>query len=103
VESVRAVDLAVFADVLAGRAAGIAARLEQQRARIRQAAIERAVRTAFDAGTVARLEGLGVIGAAEPRALRAEAARLEADLAALELLQAWVEARLFEARDERAA
>jgi hypothetical protein len=100
---VRAIDLAVFADVLAGRSAALAARLEQARDRVRQAAIERAARRDLDPGTVTRLEGLGVLDAYDARELRREAERLQDDLAALESLQAWVEARLFEAREEQAA
>jgi hypothetical protein len=100
---VRAIDLAVFADVLAGRSAALAARLEQARDRVRQAALERAARRDLDPSTVARLEGLGVLDAYDARELRREAERLQDDLAALESLQAWVEARLFEAREEQAA
>jgi hypothetical protein len=100
---VRAVDLAVFADVLAGRATATAARLEQARDRIRQASIERAARADLETDTLARLEALGVLGSGDARSLREDAARLEADLAAIERLQGWVEARLFDAREERAA
>jgi len=100
---VRAVDLAVYADVLAGRSVALAARLEQTRDRIRQAAIERAARRALDPDTVARLEGLGVLDAYDARELRREAEALAQDLTALDSLQAWVEARLFEAREERPA
>ena len=99
----RAVDLAVYADVLAGRSAALAARLEQTRGLIRQAAIERAARRDLDAATRARLEELGVLGKVDAEPLRRQADELERDLQALELLQAWVEARLFEARQERSA
>ena len=57
----RAVDLAVFADVLAGRAGALAARLERGRDLIRQAAIEREARRSLGAETVARLVELGVL------------------------------------------
>jgi hypothetical protein len=99
----RAVDLAVYADVLAARSAAAAARLEQTRDRIRQAAIERAARRSLDEDTVVRLEGLGVLDAYDARELRREAESLQQDLLALERLQAWAEARLFEAREERPA
>jgi hypothetical protein len=99
----RAVDLAVYADVLAGRSAALAARLEQTRGRIRQAAIERAARRELDAATRARLKELGALGNVDAGPLRREADDLERDLQALERLQAWVEARLFEAREERSA
>jgi hypothetical protein len=99
----QAVDLAVYADVLAGRSAALAARLEQTRGRIRQAAIERAARRELDAGTRTRLEELGALGTLDAGPLRREADELEQDLRALDRLQAWVEARLFEAREERSA
>ena len=99
----RAIDLAVFADVLAGRASSLAAHLARTRDGIRQAAIEREIRGQLDPETVERLEALGVLSRADPRAQREEAARLAADLRAVERLQAWVEERLFEAREERDA
>jgi hypothetical protein len=99
----RAVDLAVYADVLAGRSAALAARLEQTRGRIRQVAIERAARRQLNAATRARLEELGALGTIDATPLRREADELARDLEALERLQAWVEARLFEAREERSA
>lgn len=95
----RAVDLAVFADALAGRAGALAARLERGRDLIRQAAIEREARRSLGAETVARLVELGVLSRADVRGLHAEARRLAADLAAVEELQAWVEARLFAERE----
>ncbi len=99
----RAVDLAVFADVLAGRASSLAAHLARARDAIRQSAIDREVRGQLEAETVERLEALGVLSNADPREQRDEAARLAADLRAVERLQAWVEERLFEAREERDA
>lgn len=95
----RAVDLAVFADALAGRAGALAARLERGRDLIRQEAIECEARRSLGAETVARLVELGVLSRADVRGLRAEARRLAADLAAVEELQAWVEARLFAERE----
>lgn len=99
----RAVDLAVFADTLAGRAATLAARLERARDELRQAAIEREARRALDAAIVERLEGLGLVRSPELRGRREEIAALAADLAAVEELQAWVEGKLFAAREEAAA
>jgi hypothetical protein len=97
---VRSVDLAIYADTLAARASALTAQLERARGRIRRAAIEREARRALGEDTVTRLETLGVLTAAGPRDERAEIAELAAELRALEELQAWVEGRLFEARDE---
>jgi len=96
----RTIDLAVFADLLAGRASTLAARLERARDAVRQAAIEREARRALDEPAIARLEALGVLGPAAVRGLRGEIAALSADLDAVESLQVWVEGRLFEAREE---
>ena len=95
----RAVDLALYADALAAKASVLAARLERSRDSVRQAAIARAARRTLSAATIERLERLGVLVQGDGRAVRAEAADLAADLAALEELQAWVEARLVEARE----
>lgn len=92
-----AVDLAVYADALAGEAATLAARAERARARIRQAAIERAARAALDRDTAMRLERLGLLGRTDDAAAREELRDLEAALDALERLQAWVERRLADA------
>ena len=97
--NVRTIDLAVYADVLAGKAATLAARLERARDALRQAAIEREVRVAFDPATVQQLERVGVVSAIDVAAQRAEVTALARDLRAVEELQAWVEARLFEARE----
>jgi hypothetical protein len=91
---VRSVDLALYADELAARAATLAAQLERTRCRLRQEAIEREARRALDEGSVARLERLGVLRRADPRELRADAHEVAASLAAVEALQAWVEERL---------
>jgi hypothetical protein len=85
---VRSVDLAIYADALAGEAASVAARLERARSRVRQAAIERAARDELPAATVARLEALGLL---QTRADRAEIRELVEALEALQALQAWVE------------
>jgi hypothetical protein len=93
----RSVELAVYADVLAGEAASLAARAERARSRLRQAAIERRARTRLSETTIDRLEELGLLGAIDERAVRAELRELEAALGALEELQFWVEAELVEA------
>jgi len=85
---VRSVDLAIYADALAGEAATVAARLERARSRVRQAAIERAARDELAPRTVTRLESLGLL---QTRADRAEIRELVETLEALEVLQAWVE------------
>ncbi len=100
---VRTVDLAIYADVLAARSSTLAAQLERARDALRQAAIEREVRRALDAATVERLERIGAVSALDLGAQRAEVSRLADDVRALEALQAWVEARLFEAREEAEA
>jgi hypothetical protein len=99
---VRSVDLALYADELAARAATLAAQLERARGRLRRAAIEREARRVLDDGSVARLESLAVLGRADPGEIRAEIRELAASLAALEALQAWAERRLFEAAEDAA-
>ena len=98
----RSVDLALFADELAARAATLAAQLERARGRLRQAAIEREARRALEETSVARLESLGILRGAEPADVRAEIRELAASLGVVEELQVWVECRLFEAGDEAA-
>jgi hypothetical protein len=90
----RAVELAVYADALAGEAASLSARTERARSRIRQAAIEKGARTELTAVAVERLEALGLLGAIDERAARAELRELEAALDALEELQGWIEGEL---------
>ena len=90
----RAVELAVYADALAGEAASLSARAERARSRIRQAAIEKGARNELTAVAVERLEALGLIGAIDEPAARAELRELEAALDALEELQSWVEGEL---------
>ena len=94
--AVRAVDLAVYADALAGETAAVAARAERARARLRQAAIDRESRAALTAGAVARLQARGLLRPAELSGIREEIAELAADLEAVLALQAWVEERLAE-------
>jgi hypothetical protein len=91
---VRSVDLAIYADVLAGEAAAVAARVERARSRLRESAIEREARRELPRRTIERLEALGLLRPGDEQRLRAELTRLEADLAAIEELQAWVEGRL---------
>jgi len=97
----RSVDLALYADELAARAATVAAQLERARGRLRQAAIEREARRALGSSSIETLEGLGVLHGGDPAAVRAEIRGLGEALASIEELQAWVERRLCEA-DEAA-
>jgi hypothetical protein len=90
----RGVDLAIYADALAGEAAGLAARAERARSRLRQAAIEKRARGDLTAVAIERLESLGLLGAVDEVAARKELRELEAVLDALEELQTWVEAEL---------
>ncbi len=89
----RSVDLAIYADALAGEATAVAARVERARARLRESAIERDARRELPRAVVDRLERLGLLRPADEQRLRAELRRLEADLASIEELQGWVEAR----------
>ena len=93
----RSVELAVYADALAGEAASLSASAERARSRLRQAAIERRACDELSAAARKRLESLGLIGAIDERASRAELRELEAALDALEELQSWVENQLLEA------
>ena len=88
---VRSVDLALYADLLAGEAASLAARIERERGKQRQASIEREARAALAAVAVERLEELGLLSTRGDAALIVE---LEESLDAIELLQAWVERAL---------
>ena len=90
----REIDLAVYADALAGESAALSARVEQIRSKLRQAKIERRARNDLTAETVDRLESLGLLGGTDERAAHAELRELEDSLAALEELQVWVEEEL---------
>ena len=90
----RGVDLAIYADALAGEAASLAARAERARSRLRQAAIEKRARRELTAVAVERLESLGLFGAVDELSVRQELRELEAALDALEELQSWVEREL---------
>jgi len=88
---VRTVDLALYADTLAGEAASLAARIEREHGKLRQAVIERAARAALTAAAIDRLEELGMLRTrGDPLALT----DLEEMLDAVEALQAWVEEML---------
>jgi hypothetical protein len=91
---VRSVELAIYADALAGEAASLAARVERARSRLRQAAIERRGRAELSETAIERLEALGLLGGIDERGTRAELRELESALDALEELQAWVESEL---------
>jgi hypothetical protein len=91
---VRSVELAIYADALAGESASLAARAERARSSLRQAAIEKRARTQLSETAIDRLEALGVIGAIDEAAVRAELREAEAVLDALEELQTWVESEL---------
>jgi hypothetical protein len=90
----RGVDLAIYADALAGESASLAARAERARSRLRQAAIEKRARTELTGAAVERLEALGMLGAVDEPTTRAELRELEAALDAVGELQAWLEAEL---------
>lgn len=90
----RGVDLAIYADVLCAEAAGLEARAERARSRLRQAAIEKRARAELTTVAVERLEAHGLIGAVDEAATRAELRELEAALGAVEELQSFVEREL---------
>jgi hypothetical protein len=90
----RSVELAIYADALAGESASLAARAERARSRLRQAAIEKRARSEISETAIDRLEALGLLGAIDEGAVRAELREAEAALDALEELQAWVESEL---------
>jgi hypothetical protein len=91
---VRGVDLAIYADALAGESASLAARAERAHSRLRQAAIEKRARKELSETAVKRLESLGLLGSVDEALARAELRELAASLDALEELQAWVGAEL---------
>ena len=93
----RSVELAIYADALAGESASLAARAERARSRLVQAAIEKRARAELSETAVERLDALGLLGSINERATKAELRELESALDALEELQAWVEAELAEA------
>ena len=90
----RSVELAIYADALAGESASLAARAERAHSRLRQAAIEKRARSALSESAAERLEALGLLGSVDEAATRAELRELEAALDALDELQTWVEVEL---------
>ena len=90
----RGVDLAIYADALAGEVASLSARAERTRSRLRQAAIEKRARADLTRVATERLEALGLLGAIDETAARGELRELEAALDALEELQSWIESEL---------
>ena len=90
----RGVDLAIYADTLAGESASLAARAERAQSRLRQAAIEKRARAELSETAVERLEARGFLGSVDETATRAELRELEAARDALDELQRWVEAEL---------
>ena len=90
----REIDLAVYADALAGESAALSARAERIRSKLRQAKIERRARNDLTAATVDRLASLGLLDGIGEGVAHAELRELEDSLAALEELQAWVEEEL---------
>lgn len=92
--NVRTVDLAIYADTLAGEHAALAARLEQAHSRLRESAIERDARAHLSPGAVKELETLGILGGIDERTARSEIRRLGRALEAVEQLQSWIERRL---------
>ena len=83
----REIDLALYADALAGEAASLAARIERERGKLRQASVEQAARKELPRVVVERLEELGLLGTRGDDQVLVE---LEEALDAIELLQAWV-------------
>jgi histidine ammonia-lyase len=95
---VRTVDLAVYADALAGEAAALTARIERARAQLRQAELEREAREDLPERTVERLAALGLLRPLDDAPLRCAVEAWTAALEALEELQAWIEERLARAQ-----
>jgi hypothetical protein len=95
----RAVDLALYADSLAGEAASLQAKAERARSLLRQAAIERQARFDLRPRTVKRLEELGVFADVDDRGVREQLTGFIQALDALRELQAWVESMLVAAGD----
>lgn len=87
----RSVDLALYADALAGEAAAISARVERERGRLRLAEIERAAIRELPVPVVEQLREHGLLAT---RGDVEHVIELEDTLDALERLRAWVEARL---------
>ena len=98
----RTVDLAIYADTLAGEHAALAARLEQAHARLREAAIERDARAHLPGETVRELEVARRSSAGSTSARRAARSTGSARaLDAVEQLQCGSRAGWSSARRER--
>ena len=95
----RAVDLALYADALAGEAAALQAKAERARSLLRQAAIEQRARVDLRPGTVARLEEIGLLSDIDELGVREELTEFVRSLEALSELQVWVESKLAAAGD----
>jgi hypothetical protein len=91
---VLSVDLAIYADALAGEVAALTARAERLRARLREAGIERAARHALPRASVEQLQRIGLLRTVDERSVRAELSQLEDALEAVAQLQAWIEEKL---------
>lgn len=91
VEGMQSIDLALYADALAGEAAALTAPIERERGRLRQAGVERRARDALPDVVVERLEEFGLLAT---RGDVTTLADLEEALDAVEALQAWVEEQL---------
>ena len=88
------VDLAIYADALAGESAALTARAERLRARLREAGIERAARRALPRPAVEQLQRIGLLRTVDERSVRAELSQLEDALEAVAALQSWIEEKL---------
>ena len=88
------VDLAIYADALAGESAALTARAERLRARLREAGIERAARRGLPRPTVEQLQRIGLLRTVDERSVRAELSQLEDALEAVAQLQTWIEEKL---------
>ena len=90
----RSVDLAVYADAVAGEHAALAARAERARQRLAELAIERRARQELPPETIGRLDGLGLLNGRDERALQAGLRELALALEAVTRLQSWLETEL---------
>jgi hypothetical protein len=88
------VDLAIYADALAGEAAALTARMERLRTKLREAGIERAARRALPRATVEQLQRIGLLRTVDEGSIRAELGQLEDALEAVARLRAWIEEKL---------
>ncbi len=87
----RSIDLALYADALAGEAVALAARIEREHGKLRQAEIEQTARRQLPDAAIQRLHELGLLATRGDAVALVE---LEEALDAVEALQAWVEGAL---------